>query len=310
MRQAGVARSGLLVPLIPLALLYLVGVVGDRYLLTVLTFASLFAVFATTLNFIAAYVGQVNLGHAVFFGAGSYVAAYVNVKLGIPWWLSLPAAAAVSLLAGLVLGLLTLRTKGPFLLLVTALVNIVVLHLVYSFSEFTGGEDGITGVTRITANPLLNYYIMATYMLAVVVTLRALIQSRLGYGFRVIAEDEDLAEALGIDVVKHKLLAFVISAFFTGLLGGLYAHYLGVAGPGTLSFDLTFQALVMAILGGWGTLYGPVIGSFIVTSFNEYLRVIGLYRTLIVGAATLVVLLKFRKGVYDILRERILRPAA
>jgi branched-chain amino acid transport system permease protein len=211
----------------------------------------------------------------------------------------------MSLLAGLILGFLTLRTKGPFLLLVTALSNIVLINLVYSLSQFTGGEDGLTGVPKISADPTLNYYILTTYALLATVVLVVLLRGKFGYGFKLIREDEDLAASMGVNVVMYKLLAFAVSSTLTGLAGALYAHYVGVVGPGTLSFDLTFQALVMILLGGWGTMPGPLIGAYIVTLFNEYLRALGLYRTLILGSSTLLVILRFRKGIFGALQERI-----
>ncbi len=287
-----------------LTLLYASGM-GDRYLLTVLTFSSVMAVYSSTLNFTAAYVGQVNLGHAIFFGSGGYVTAYLSSRLGLPLVLTIPLAALFSLTAGLLLGSLTLRTRGPFLLLITALSNIVIVNLVYTFSRFTGGEDGIGGLIKITGEPSLNYYIFTSYMIATITLLFLILRSRIGYAFRTIKEDETLAGSIGINVVKYKLLAFSISSILTGLLGALYAHYLGVAGPALISFELTFQALIMIILGGWGTLLGPVVGSYIVVFFSEYLRILGLYRTLLIGAATIIVILRFRKGVYGALGPRL-----
>lgn len=286
-------------------LLYVIGITGDRYLLTIMIFGSAYAIYATTLNFTAAYVGQVNLGHAIFFGTGGYVSAYLSAMIGLPLALTIPVSTFISSAAGLLLGFLTLRAKGPFLLLVTALSNLVLVNLVYSFSEFTGGEDGLTGVPKVSAEPSLNYFIFVSYALLTTIILTLILRSRLGFGFKLIREDEDLAEAMGVNVVKYKILAFTISSTLTGLAGSLYAHYLGVVGPGVLSFDLTFQALVMILLGGWGTLPGPLIGAYTVTFFNEYLRALGPYRTLILGIVTLTVVLRFRKGVYGALQDKI-----
>ncbi|MEM4200804.1 MAG: branched-chain amino acid ABC transporter permease, partial [Nitrososphaerales archaeon] len=230
-------------------LLYVIGITGDRYLLTIMIFGSAYAIYAATLNFTAAYVGQVNLGHAIFFGTGGYVSAYLSAMIGLPLALTIPVSTFISSAAGLLLGFLTLRAKGPFLLLVTALSNLVLVNLVYSFSEFTGGEDGLTGVPKVSAEPSLNYFIFVSYALLTTIILTLILRSRLGYGFKLIREDEDLAEAMGVNVVKYKILAFTISSTLTGLAGSLYAHYLGVVGPGVLSFDLTFQALVMILLG-------------------------------------------------------------
>ncbi|MEM3510501.1 MAG: branched-chain amino acid ABC transporter permease [Nitrososphaerales archaeon] len=286
-------------------LLYVIGITGDRYLLTIMIFGSAYAIYAATLNFTAAYVGQVNLGHAIFFGTGGYVSAYLSAMIGLPLALTIPVSTFISSAAGLLLGFLTLRAKGPFLLLVTALSNLVLVNLVYSFSEFTGGEDGLTGVPKVSAEPSLNYFIFVSYALLTTIILTLILRSRLGFGFKLIREDEDLAEAMGVNVVKYKILAFTISSTLTGLAGSLYAHYLGVVGPGVLSFDLTFQALVMILLGGWGTLPGPLIGAYTVTFFNEYLRALGPYRTLILGIVTLTVVLRFRKGVYGALQDKI-----
>ncbi len=294
-----------LVGLCVVSLLYLIGFSGDRYILTVLIFGSTYAIYAATLNFTAAYVGQVNLGHAIFFGTGGYVSAYLTARMGLPLALTVPVSTAFSSAAGLILGFLTLRAKGPFLLLVTALSNLVLLNLVYSFSRFTGGEDGLTGVPKISAEPSFNYFIFVSYTLLTTLILSLMLRSRVGYAFKLIREDEDLAESMGVNVVKYKMLAFTVSSTLTGLAGALYAHYLGVIGPGALSFDLTFQALVMILLGGWGTLLGPLIGAYTVTFFNEYLRALGSYRTLILGIVTLIAVLRFRRGVYGALQDKI-----
>ncbi len=277
--------------------LFLMTLTRNMYLITVLIFSCIWAVFAATFDLVSAYTNQINLGHAIFFGVGGYTAAFLSIHMGLPPFITLLLGAIASTISGLILGGLCLRVRGPYLLLTTVLANIVLLNLVYSFSRITGGEDGLPGVKRIFISPEYNYYFLLSLMIVSVALLVLMVNSRIGYAFKALRDDEDAAEALGINVVKYKLIAFTTASFFLGLVGAAYAHYLGIVGPTTLSSDLVFMAIVMAIMGGWGTIIGPVIGSFILTPLNEYLRIIGAYRTLIWGIIAIIIIMKMPGGI-------------
>ena len=284
--------------LAPFILILLLPIVtANIYLITFLTFAGIWAIFAASLDLVAAYTNQINLGHAVFFGTGAYVAAFLNLWFGLSPWLTLFLGAIAAMVVGLILGVLCLRVRGPYLLLTTAMANFVLIHLVYSFSDITGGEDGLIGIKRLFVSPEANYCFSSFLMLASIIILIVLVKSRIGMAFKTVRDDEIAAEAIGVNVVNYKLIAFTISGFFAGLAGSFYAHYLGFVGTSTLSFDLTFMAFTMAIVGGWGTIIGPLVGAYLLTTLNEYLRFIGGYRTLIWGIVVILVILFMRGGI-------------
>jgi branched-chain amino acid transport system permease protein len=277
--------------------LFLSALTGNTYLITILTFSSIWAVVAASFDLISAYTNQVNFGHAIFFGVGAYSTALLNLRLGLPPPFTLLSGAVAAMFIGLGLGFLCLRVKGPYLILITALANLTLMQLVYSFSSITGGEDGLPGVKRIFTSPEMNYCFILTLMIISLVLLILLVNSKVGIAFKTIRDDEIAAEAIGIDVVKYKLIAFLTSAFFTGLIGSAYTHYLGMVGPTAVQFDLTFMAIIMSVVGGWGTLVGPVMGSFLLTPLNEYLRVIGAYRTLVWSAVAILIILRMPGGI-------------
>jgi branched-chain amino acid transport system permease protein len=291
-----------------LALLALPVVYRDAYVLRILTMTCIFAIFAASWDLLAGYTGQVNFGHALFFGAGAYTSALMSHKLGITPWATIWAGAAVAALFGFAAGYLCLRLRGSYLSLATLAFPLIALGLLFAFPDFSGGELGISGLRRLALTPVTNYYVAAVSMLAVVFGLWAIADSRFGIVLHAIRDDEVAARASGINTLRYKLAVFSICAAAAGLAGALFAHYLRVAGPSSLEVALSFQVVIWSIFGGLATIYGPVAAVFLLYPLTEWLgsfKAFGELRLLIFASIVLLVLLFMPRGLAPWLRDKI-----
>ena len=291
-----------------LALLALPWVYGDAYVLRILTMTCLFAIFAASWDLLAGYTGQVNFGHALYFGAGAYASALLSLRLGITPWATIRAGAAVAAFFGFASGYLVLRLRGSYLSLATLAFPLIVLGILFAFPDFSGGELGISGLRRLAMTPLANYYIAALSMLVVVFGLWALGDSKFGIVLHAIRDDEVAARASGINTPRYKLVVFSIAGAAAGFSGALFAHYLRVAGPSTLEVALSFQVVIWSIFGGLATVYGPVAAVFLLYPLTEWLgsfRNFGELRLLAFALIVLVVLLFMPRGLAPWVRDKI-----
>jgi branched-chain amino acid transport system permease protein len=303
-----VLPSRTLVLLWVVALLALPLVYDDAYVLRILTMTCLFAMFAASWDMLAGYTGQVNFGHALFFGAGAYTSGLMSQKLGVSPWLTIWAGAAVATLVGWVVGYLCLRLRGSYLSLATLAFPLIVLGLLFAFPSFSGGELGISGLRRLALTPTQNYYVAAVAMLALVFGLWLIADSKFGIVLHAIRDDEVAARASGINTPRYKLAVFAISAAAAGFAGALFAHYIRVAGPSTLEVALSFQVVIWGIFGGVATIYGPVAAVFLLYPLTEWLgsfRAFGEMRLLIFAVIVLLVLLFMPRGLAPWVRDKV-----
>jgi branched-chain amino acid transport system permease protein len=303
-----VLPSRTLVLLWVVALLALPAVYADAYVLRILTMTCLFAILAASWDLLAGYAGQVNFGHALFFGAGAYTSGLLSTKLGISPWLTVWAGAAFAMLLGLLVGYLCLRLRGSYLSLATLAFPLIALGVLFAFPDFSGGELGISGLRRLALTPTANYYVALLAMLAVVFGLWLLADSKFGLVLHAIRDDEVAARASGINTPRYKLVVFAISGAAAGLSGALFAHYLRVAGPSTLETALSFQVVIWGIFGGAATIYGPVAAVFLLYPLTDWLgsfRAIGELRLLIFAVIVLLVLLFMPRGITPWMRDKI-----
>ncbi len=303
-----VLPSRTLVLLWVVALLALPLVYDDAYVLRILTMTCLFAIFAASWDMLAGYTGQVNFGHALFFGAGAYTSGLMSQKLGVSPWLTIWAAAAVATLVGCVVGYLCLRLRGSYLSLATLAFPLIVLGLLFAFPDFSGGELGISGLRRLALTPTQNYYVAAVAMLVVVFGLWLIADSKFGIVLHAIRDDEVAARASGINTPRYKLAVFALSAAAAGLGGALFAHYIRIAGPSTLEVALSFQVVIWGIFGGVATIYGPVAAVFLLYPLTEWLgsfKAFGELRLLIFAVIVLLVLLFMPRGLAPWVRDKI-----
>ena len=311
---AQLANEVFVLPSRSLVLVWVVGLLAlplvydDAYVLRILTMTCLFAIFAASWDMLAGYTGQVNFGHALFFGAGAYTSGLMSQKLGVSPWVTLWAGPAVAMLVGWVVGYLCLRLRGSYLSLATLAFPLIVLGLLFAFPNFSGGELGISVLRRLALTPTQNYYVAAVAMLVVVFGLWLIADSKFGLVLHAIRDDEVAARASGINTPRYKLAVFALSAGAAGLGGALFAHYIRVAGPPTLEVALSFQVVIWGIFGGVATIYGPVAAVFLLYPLTEWLgsfRAFGELRLLIFAIIVLLVLLFMPRGLAPWVRDKI-----
>jgi len=287
-------------------LLFVVPVwVKDPYVLRVVVLAATFSMYAASWDLLAGYAGQVSLGHALFFGVGAYGAALLNLRLGWGPAVSIPLGAVAALLAGLVVGIPCLRLRGPYLALATLAFPLLLLGVVVSLSRYTGGELGLFRISRLASSRLEEYYIVVGLAVAVLLVLWGVTRSSFGLVLQAIREDEVATRALGIDTTRYKLQAYSLAGLVGGLAGALHAHFLRTAGPSTLDMFMSFQPVIWTMFGGMGTIYGPVVGVFLLFPAMEYLRAFSEYRLLVFALVVLVFLRFLPQGLAQWAREKL-----
>jgi len=300
-----VLPSRIIVFLFCLLLLLLPVFTQDPYLLRILILTSIFAILAASWDLLSGFTGQMNFGHALFFGVGAYTAALLNLHAHLPPWGSIPLGALGAVLAGLIIGIPCLRLRGTYLALTTLAFPIILMGIVFALPGITGGELGITGLERLARSRVTNYYITVVLMLVLCTIMWKITDSNTGIIFHAIREDELAVRSSGINTTRYKLLAFCLSGFFAGIAGGLYAHFMRIAGPSTLEVSMSFQIVIWAVFGGIVTIYGPIGAVFILYPLLEFFRFWPEYRTLMFAIVILLILLYMPEGLLPWIRAKI-----
>lgn len=271
----------------------------SSYLITIATIIAINAIAVCGLNVIVGYAGQISLGHAAFFGIGAYTAALLTTKAGISFWAALPCVVFISALIGLLLGLPSLRVKDDFLAITTIGINFIV-EAVFLYIPFFGGALGIGGIPRVsllgTKLKGMGFFGLCLFFLLVVVAFCWwFTRSWAGLACFALREEESAADSMGISPVRFKLLAFMIGTAIAGLGGALYAHYMRFISATDFSFPVSIAFLSMLVLGGMGSLWGPVLGALILGILPELFRPIVEYRIL-VYTLLLLLMIRFQPG--------------
>jgi branched-chain amino acid transport system permease protein len=252
------------------------------YLMHLMILSLIYGVLVCSWNLLFGLMGVFSFGHQAFFGIGAYITGLAAMKIGVPPWLCFLLGGAGAALISLVISWPTFRLKGPYLAIVTLAFAEVLRIICSNWVELTRGQLGMSvspiflGTTRYEY-----YYLILAIFVATWVILSKLMQSSWGLAVYAIRESQDAAESLGVNVVKLKRLAFVLTSFMAGIAGAFYAYYIGILTPDILGSGVIFTILVMGLFGGIGTLHGPIIGALALTFLAEYLRGIGDYRYLV-----------------------------
>ncbi len=281
--------------------------VASGYVLGLLTVAYFTAVFAMSWDLLFGFAGEVNFGPTFLIGLGAYTAGILDARLspGIPLWLCVAAGATAAVIGGVLLALPALRLRGPYFGLTTLVAVLMLQNFVVVFADWTGGEIGLSVPDVISVSASANYWIALGFMAVSGAILFLLSRSSIGLILQASGQDAVQAGALGFNVAKHKLAAFVISAFFSGLAGSLMVFYLGTASVGTfVDISVGVQVIIAAVLGGRRTVIGAAIGAVFLIAFGELLRPLGELATLIVSVIALGVILFFPDGFLGMLRGR------
>jgi len=279
---------------------------ASGYVLGVLTMAYYFGVFAMGWDLLFGFAGEVNFGPTFLIGLGAYTAGMLNSYANSPIWLATVAGAAAAVVGGVMLALPALRLRGPYFGLVTLVAVLLLQRLIVVFAGVTGGEIGLTAPSVLAISASVNYYYALIFLAVSGVVMTALAHSPMGLILQAIGQDPIGAQALGFNVTKHKLAAFVVSAFFSGLSGALFVFYLGTVSVGSvIALSIDVQIIIAAVLGGRRTIVGAALGAVFLFAAAEYLRPIGELSNFVVAGMALVVLLFFPDG----LLGRLLHPA-
>lgn len=282
------------------------------FVLTIATQAAIWALLAASWDLLSGYTGQISFGHAGFFALGAYAAAAATKHADVSPWLGLLIGATIAAVVGLLTGFPALRLRGHYLALVTLGLAEIIRLVAQNWMALTGGPFGIHDFRSFPGLPAsaLAYrqamYGVVVAIVAVSIAVMYLLCERTdaGKAFRAIREDEVLAQTLGINTTRYKLLAFAVSSGFAGLAGGLYAYYVQLVSPSVASAATTSLVIGMAVFGGLGTLWGPVLGALLLYGLYEGLRFVGVvYNLVAVGLVIMVFVIYFPRGLAGIGRS-------
>jgi branched-chain amino acid transport system permease protein len=276
-----------------------------------------FALFACAFNLLLGFTGLLSFGHAAFFGSAAYVSGWFIKSQGWPPELAIFAGVAASAFLGLVFGLVAIRRQGIYFAMITLALAQMVFFICLQ-APFTGGEDGLQGVPRgnlfglvSLASDTAMYYVVVVVFVACFLGIGRIVTSPYGQVLKMIRENEPRAISLGYEVDKYKLLAFVLSAALAGLAGALKTLVMGFATLSDVHWSMSGEVILMSLLGGVGTFFGPVFGAGIVISLQNLLAdKVGAWVSVIIGAIFVVCVLAFRKGVVGELRAFLDRRRA
>ena len=242
---------------------------NDPFMIHVLTLIAIFTIYTSSWNLLA-NSGQGSLGHAAFLGIGGFTSSLLAINLGIPPIIGIFMGAIFSAGIGFLIGLTCVRLEAWFLAMVTFGFSVIAGTLVSQFDEVTHGVMGFR-TPLLVPSGLPFYYFALIMAITSVIIIYFLMKSKIGLAFRAIKENSSEASMIGINTAKYKLYAFVISTFFAGLAGSLYAHFLRYISVSVFSAENSFKPLMMAVIGGLGTIEGPIIGSFMLVYIDSFL---------------------------------------
>jgi branched-chain amino acid transport system permease protein len=236
----------------------------NDFYLQVIVLALIYSIFAASWDLLAGYTGQVSFGHAIFFGISSYTVSAFLVFNNFSWWLSLILGIIYAVVVGFLIGIVCLRLKGPYLALGTMTIGLLLQNLfrIGPLKHILWGDEGISNVPALSPNSVIVYYTVLVLMVISLIVIIQITKSNMGTIFKSIRDDETGSESSGINTTKYKIIAFIISAAFAGLAGGLFAMYNRSVNPLIYQPLYSFMVLIMAALGGIATITGSVLGAF------------------------------------------------
>ena len=276
---------------------YLLPLFSDNfYLLSIFTTAYFYIIFATSWDVFAGYGHLMNFGHALFIGLAGYLTAFLDTIYHLPPIVVLPLAVLLTGTIGFFVGYLTLRLRGPYFAMVTITFAAVAYESSIMFSEYTGGEEGIPGISTLTDSFAGDYYFVLVAMTGIFLFLMYFTRSRYGLLLKAISQNEDSVLASGVNTARVKILTYAISGALCGLGGSIYTYFLTHVGPTSLEQVFSTTILIMAIVGGIGTITGPFIGAFALVLFNEFFRDFEQYRLLVYTVLVVVIIFTTPKG--------------
>lgn len=278
----------------------------------------IYGLFALGFNLLLGYTGLLSFGHAAFFGVGAYATGMAIVHLGMPWFGAIVLGVLLAGVTAVVIGALAIRTRGIYFAMVTLALSQLIYYLVYQMTDLSGGENGLRGVSVHQAellglvsldllNPIVKYYFVLLLVAPAVWAFSRLLASPFGAALEAIRENEDRARACGYDVLLTKWVAVVLSGLFCGLAGTLIAIHLSVVPIEVLHYHTSGLVVMMSLLGGMGTFFGPFVGALFFLLLEDVITLATPHWQLFVGSLFIIFVIFFPKGVWGTLLERLSR---
>ncbi len=272
--------------------------------------AGIYIILTLSLNIIVGYTGLPALGHAAFFCIGAYTSSLLALNIGLSPWIGLLIGACIAALSGVIIGYPAVRLKGDYLALATFGLGVIIYSIAKNWISLTRGPMGLPGIPGFSVfgfqfSDILSYLILVlVFVIITVFIINRIVNSPFGRILRSIREDEIASEALGKNTIKYKLMVFVIGAFFAGIAGSLYAHYITFIDPSSFTVMESITILLMVIFGGMGSISGSVVGALILVVLPELLRFLGMpssiaapMRQMIYGLLLVILMLKRPQGI-------------
>jgi len=308
MEGSSALRWGLVLGLLALAA-SAPALVQSPYLFHLVLVSCLWAILALSMDLVLGVTGLLSAAHGALFGIGGYTSALLVVRAEMNFWPALVLAATAAGVGGLVIGLPTLRARGPYFVISSLCFGLVVQIVIDKWDAVTFGPLGVTsippptpirvpGIGRLTFESLTaQYYLIVGALVVTAIVVHRVVHSRVGRAFQAIRVNEQLAEALGVPAMRYRLLAFVVSAVIAGVAGSFYAFYVTYLHPADASFWVALNAILFVVVGGMGTIAGPIIGAFLMTALPEALRFFEELRLLLFGLLLIFATTFFPRGV-------------
>ncbi len=274
----------------------------------------IYGLYALGFNLVYGYLGLLSFGHAALFGTGAYVCGIAIVHFGLPWFAAIALGIAGGLVMAALIGVLAIRTRGIYFAMVTLALSQCVYYLFYQAVDWTGGENGLRGINVHVINvfgikldfinPLTRYYVIAAFVIAAFFVLSRILASPFGAVIEAVRENEIRARASGYDVTLTRLVTFVLSGGFCGLAGALQALHLSIVPIEILHYDNSGVVVMIALLGGMGTFFGPMIGAAAFLLLENLVSLWTVHWQLVVGAVFMICVLFFPAGIWGTLISR------
>ncbi len=271
----------------------------------------IYGLFALGFNMLYGYLGLLSFGHAALFGAGAYACGIAMVHGGWPWWAGVIASVMAGAGLAAIMGGLATRTRGIYFAMVTLALSQCVYYVAFQSTSITGGENGLRGVNLRQIGPFdfieptTRYYVVAIFVIAALFVLSRILASPFGAAMEALRENEARARACGYDVRMTRWLAFVLSGGFCGLAGAMQALHLGIVPIETLGYQTSGLVVMMALLGGMGTFFGPFIGAAVFLLLENLVSLYTVHWQMVVGTVFIACVLFFPRGIWGTLLQRL-----
>jgi len=265
----------------------------SKYVMHILILVLLNMVLGQSWNLLGGFAGQISFGHAAMYGIGAYTSTLLYLKVGLSPWIGMVLGGLLASFYAMILGYITLRLRGPYFALSTLASAEVIRLVAQNWDTFTGGDDGLSIHFEI-APRVVEYFILLGIVIGTILVMHAISVSRVGYYLSAMREDEDASRAIGIDVTRYKVMTLAISAFFAGIGGSFFASYQLYFNPHVvMTVHTSMQMIFVSIVGGMGTIIGPIIGAILLVPIAEIFRVISPTANLLIYGLVIVLVMRF-----------------